>query len=407
MRYLNLAGRLFGGIVFIFSGFVKGIDPAGTQIKFSDYLAAAGISLPDNILLVAAMMLCASEFLIGISLITGSFYKLGVIGFLIFMGIFTPLTLILAIYNPVSDCGCFGDAVHLTNWQTFLKNLILIVPGILLAFLMGRFPPAIGKRHSTIIAAITIVMFTGFMLHNIRYNPIIDFRPYKIGTNIPESMSIPANAPQPEFDVTFLYKKDDVVKEFTIENYPAGDSTWEFVDQKSVIKKKGYEPPIKDLFISTVDGIDITNLIIQDRGYTLLMISHNLLKADRKEIEAGMSAGFNCAPNNISFYVITGSSASEIESYRNGLNFGVADKTLLKTIVRTNPGYILIKDGTIIGKWSAAGLPPVDYFATDPLANTLRYSNNLNAVFVIVLYLLVSAILFLVADRYLYKSLKN
>ena len=192
----------------------------------------------------------------------------------------------------------------------------------------------------------------------------------------------------------------------TIENYPADDTTWVFVDQKSVIKKKGYEPPIKDLFLRTVDGVDITNLIIQDPGYTLIMISHNLVKAGRKDIEAGMAVGFNSAPNNISFYVITGSSASEIDSYRNGLNFGVADKTLLKTIVRTNPGYILIKDGTIIGKWSAAGLPSLAWFSKDPLSNTLRNSNNLNAVFVIGLYLIVSVILFLIADRYLYKSAK-
>jgi len=407
MRYLNLAGRFLGGSVFIFSGFVKGIDPAGTQIKFSDYLSAAGISLPDNVLLAAAMLLCASEFMIGISLVTGSFYKIGVIGYLIFMGLFTPLTLILAIYNPVSDCGCFGDAIHLTNWQTFFKNLILIIPGIYLVVSIRKFQPPDDVRKSTIICTIAAASFTCFMLYNVRYNPVIDFRPYKSGTNIPESMSTPANAPPPEFEVTFLYKKDGEVKEFTIENYPEGDTTWEFVDQKSVMIKKGYEPPIKDFYISTTDGVDITGLIIKDPGYTLLMISHTLTKANKKEIEAGMEAGFSAAPSNINFYVVTGSSSSEIEAFRNGLNFCMADKTLLKTIVRTNPGYLLIKDGTIIGKWSAANLPSPEWFSTDATAKILKKSNNNNAIIVIGLFLIASAIAFRVTGRYLLKSSKN
>jgi uncharacterized membrane protein YphA (DoxX/SURF4 family) len=140
MRYFVLASRLLGGIVFIFSGFVKGIDPVGSQIKFGDYLAAAGLALPDSLLIVAAMLLCAAEFLIGVSLITGSFYRAGVVGYMAFMALFTPLTLVLAIFNPVSDCGCFGDAIHLTNWETFYKNIVLLVPGFIM--LMGR------RRHS-------------------------------------------------------------------------------------------------------------------------------------------------------------------------------------------------------------------------------------------------------------------
>ncbi len=406
MRYINLASRYFGGVIFVFSGFVKGVDPAGTQIKFSDYLAAAGIYLPDNILLIAAILLCLSEFLIGVSLITGSFYKVGVIGYLVFMGIFTPLTLLLALYNPVSDCGCFGDAVHLSNWQTFFKNLILIIPGIFLAFSIKKFPFHDGIIKAATIMGITALMFTLFMLYNVVYNPVIDFRPYKTGTNFPLSMSIPSGAPPPEFEVTFLYKKNGEIREFTLENYPEGDTTWEFVDQKSVLTKKGYEPPIKDFFISTIDGVDITNLIINDPGYTLLMISHRLTKANKKKIEEGMSAGFSAAPSNINFYVVTGSSVNEIEAFRNGLNFCIADKTMLKTIVRTNPGYLLIKDGTIIGKWSAANLPAPEWFSTDPAAKIVKKSNNKNSVIVIGLFLVASIISFSLANRYILKSSK-
>ncbi len=273
-------------------------------------------------------------------------------------------------------------------------------------FLKKSSPPH-SMRESALIFTITLVMFTSFMLYNIRYNPVIDFRPYKVGANIPESMSIPADAPPPEFEVTFLYKKNGEIKEFTLENYPEGDTTWEFVDQKSVMIKKGYEPPIKDFFISTTDGIDITNLIIKDPGYTLLMISHSLTKANKKQIEEGMTVGFSAAPANISFYVVTGSSSAEMESFRNGLNFCMADKTLLKTIVRTNPGYVLIKDGTIIGKWSAANLPSPEWFSTDATAKILKKSNNNNALIVIGLFLILSVIALWITGRYLLKSSKN
>jgi hypothetical protein len=396
MRYLIHAGRLLGGIVFIFSGFVKGVDPAGSQIKFSDYLTAAGFSLPENLLLIAAMLLCAAEFLIGVSLVTKSFYRAGVIGYAAFMAFFTPLTLVLAIYNPVSDCGCFGDAIHLTNWETFYKNLILLVPAIVMVSGLKRHKLHYDFQFSAAIMAVTTVMFTAFMLYNIRFNPVMDFRPYKTGTNIPESMMIPEGAPQDVYDIKLLYEKDGIIREFTINDYPANDTTWVFVDQKSDLIKKGYEPPIKDFNIITADGNDITDLVMYDTGYTLLMISRRLSAADEKDIEAGMLAGFNSTANNMKFYILTSSPRSEIETFQNGLTFCVADEVMLKTIVRTNPGYILLKDGTIIGKWSAAGLPEAEWFATDMTGKVLRSAENKRAMMIIGFFVLASSLLLLV-----------
>lgn len=389
MKYLVLLSRYIGGIVFIFSGFVKGVDPVGSQIKFSDYITAAGISMPDNLLLAGAMILCAFEFMAGVLLISGNLYRLGVWLYLIFMIFFTPLTLVLAIFNPVSDCGCFGDAIHLTNWETFYKNIVLLAMGIILAIsIKGQ------KRDSylfteMISSLVIMVLFLLFMVYSIKYLPVIDFRPYRAGTNIPEARSVPENAQHDIYDVTFIYEKDGVQKEFTLENYPAEDTAWSFVDQKSVLVKKGYEPPVRDFYISAIEGNDITDLLLYDQGYTLLMISHNLDMAKKKSLEKGFLTGFNLTEENISFYVVTSSSRTVIENYRNGLRFCVADATLLKTIIRANPGYLLIKDGTILAKWSDASLPGLEWFKTDMAGNLIRKGSKLRSAIITTSFFLI------------------
>jgi uncharacterized membrane protein YphA (DoxX/SURF4 family) len=366
MRFLILSSRILGGLVFIFSGFVKGVDPVGSQIKFSDYLTAAGMTVPDNLLLIAAMLLCALEFLIGIALVTGAFYRAGVIGYVIFMSLFTPLTLVLAIFNPVSDCGCFGDALLLTNWETFFKNIVLLVPGILMVLTLRKQTPKVSMQFSATIIGLSTLLFFLFMIYNIRYNPIIDFRPYKIGTNIPESMSIPEGAPGDVYDIKLLYEKDGLVKEFTLQNYPADDSAWIFVDQKSELVSKGYEPPIKDFNVRTVEGRDVTDIILYHQGYTLLLIAHKLSDARSDLLDAGLELGTECVSRGIQFFVLTSSPSEEIGGFGKDSIFCVADEVMLKTMIRTNPGYILIKDGTIIGKWSAAGLPATEWFTALP-----------------------------------------
>jgi uncharacterized membrane protein YphA (DoxX/SURF4 family) len=394
MKYLVLASRLVGGIVFIFSGFVKGIDPVGSQIKFGDYVTAMGLSLPDSLLLTAAIILCAAEFLIGISLITGSFYRAGTIGYLVFMALFTPLTLVLALFNPVSDCGCFGDAIHLTNWETFYKNIVLLVPGIVMYMSAKKYAPVTMLSRSVTIMTVSTLMFSAFMLYAVRYEPVIDFRPYRVGTNIPDAMSFPEGAQHDVYDISLLYEKEGVVKEFTLNNYPANDSSWLFVDQKSVLVKKGYEPPIRDFNITTIDGRDLTNVVLYDRGYTLLFISHKLGKASARDIEKGVVTGFNCVTNGMQFFILTSSIRSEIESFQNGLTFCVADETLLKTIVRSNPGYLLISDGTIIGKWSAAGVPAPEWFSGNISAEIIKESRQRGSAIIIGIFILTSLIIY-------------
>lgn len=380
MRYFTFLSRLLGGLVFIFSGFVKGVDPVGSQIKFGDYLTAAGINLPDNILLIAAMILCATEFLIGVSLLTGYFYRAGVILYFLFMVLFTPLTFILAIYNPVSDCGCFGDAIVLTNWETFYKNLFLMAFGIILLLTRKKIRPDIAEISSLSVIVPIALLFVVFMIYNVRHLPIIDFRPYKTGVNIRESMAVPADAPHDKYHITLIYEKDGQQIEFSLSDYPADDTTWKFIDQKSILISKGYEPPVRDFLISNTDGQDITDLILYDPGYSLLMISQNLGKADPEDLDRGFIRGFNSLQNNISFYVLTSSTSDEIARFQNGLRFCTGDATLLKTIVRSNPGYLLLKDGAIIAKWAPSDMPREEWFGTDMTASSIKRGSTARSV---------------------------
>ena len=218
------------------------------------------------------------------------------------------------------------------------------------------------KLNEWIIISCTIFVFVLFSLGNLRYLPVIDFLPYKTGINIADNMLIPDGAPVDVYNTTFIYAKDGIEKEFSLSDYPADDTAWIFVDQKSVIIKKGYQPPIHDFSISSPEGEDLTQLVLSHPGYTLLMISKKLEDPVNNRLSDGFELGSFCAANGIDFYILTASGTSQVKNYNNGLLFCFTDETTLKTIIRANPGYILLKEGTIIGKWSWANVPEKEWF---------------------------------------------
>lgn len=175
-------------------------------------------------------------------------------------------------------------------------------------------------------------------------------------------MVIPEGVPVDEYNTTFIYEKDGVKKEFDIKNYPAGDTTWKFIDQKSVLMRKGYQPPIHDFVITSMSGEDLTQKVLTYPGYSILMVSKKLAEADNNRKSDGFNFGKYCTDSGIEFYILTASGTEEVKGYENGLRFCSADETTLKTMVRANPGYILIKEGTIVGKWSWANLPDKEWF---------------------------------------------
>lgn len=395
MKAFKLASRIIIGLLFMFSGFVKAVDPLGSAYKFGDYFQAFHLDFLQPFALIMGIILFTAEFVAGFSVLSGYRIKTGIRGVMFLMAIFTPLTLVLALTNPVSDCGCFGDAIHLTNWQTFGKNVIILIPAIFLFINRKKFSNRCTPvREWLTIIAVTI-LFVIFSLLNLKYLQLIDFLPYKTGNNITEGMIIPEGKPADEYMTTFIYEKDGVKQEFTLENYPADDTTWTFVDQKSVLVKKGYVPPIHDFSITTMNGEDITEWILSNPGYTLLMISSKLDKADKKHLEKGFELETWCTERGMGFYVVTASASDVVKSYDNGLTFCTADETTLKTVVRSNPGYMLLRAGTIVGKWSWATLPPKESFVNDMSGQQLKKMTGRSPVLVVYTIGLALAVLLL------------
>jgi hypothetical protein len=211
------------------------------------------------------------------------------------------------------------------------------------------------------IAAASAI-FILFAIFNLRYLPVIDFLPYKTGVNIADKMVIPEGAPADIYETSFIYEKDGVRKEFTISNYPANDTSWKFIDQKSVLIRSGYKPPIHDFSITGPEGDDLTQKVLSAQGYTVLMITKKLAEAGSVELSKGFELGRYCAGNGIGFMILTASGSGEVKTYDNSLTFCSSDETTLKTMIRSNPGYMLLKNGTIVGKWSAANCPDKEWF---------------------------------------------
>lgn len=356
--------RLVIGAVLVFSGFVKAIDPLGTQYKIHDYLTALGLAsvTPDWLTLLTAVALAALEFSLGVFILLAIRRRLVSRLSLALMAVMTLITLWVAVANPVSDCGCFGDAVHLTNTQTLLKNVVLLACALALArwpLAMYRF---VSKPTQWIAINFTILFILLTSLYCLWYLPLFDFRPYHIGANIPKGMEMPKGAAQPQFETTFIMEKDGVRKTFSVDNYP--DSTWQFIDSKTVKVKEGYVPPIHDFSIELADGDDITNQVLGHRGYTFLLISPHLETADDSNFGSIDQIYEYAQDQHIPFYCLTASTEEAIQHWEDITGaeypFCLTDETTLKTIIRSNPGLLLIKDGTIIRKWSHNELPKPD-----------------------------------------------
>ena len=350
---------------FIFSGYVKAIDPLGTLYKLRDYAAAMSLNglLPDWMLVGVAIALGALEFALGVFMLFAVRRHVVSRITLAFMTAMTVLTLWIFVADPVKDCGCFGDALKLTNGETLLKNIVLSACAALVAWRpvdMARF---ISRSNQWIVRYYTVAYIVITSVYSLYTLPIFDFRPYHVGMNIKQGMEIPEGAEQPEFESTFLLRKNGETREFTLDNYP--DSTWEYVDTRTVQTKKGYEPPIHDFALTSCDtGEDITEQVLTKKGYTFLLVSPRLAVADDSNFGDIDQIYEYAEENGIDFYCVTASANDEIERWRDltgaEYQFCNADETTLKTMIRSNPGLMLLKDGTIIGKWSHNALPQTD-----------------------------------------------
>jgi uncharacterized membrane protein YphA (DoxX/SURF4 family) len=349
--------RILVGLVFIFSGFVKGVDPLGTAYRIEDYFIAFGVDWANPLSLFLSIFLCAVEFTLGVSMLFNFRIKILAWPLLLMMTFFTILTLNDAIYNPVPDCGCFGDAIKLTNWETFYKNIVLMILVLIIFFYRKKFHSIFLPRidHIAIVA-----IFSGFAIFSVyqyRHLPWIDFLGWKTGTDL-----VPDNPVKAKIYLTYRNKITGEEKEYLSPDYPWNDSAWvaqwEFIDQRiddsGVIKGHSLE-------IFDARGNDYTETFINNPGYQFLVASYSLKEASRKGFEKIDRLDDNILLDGHSLIVVTGSLDDEVQSFRQGLHpeieFYHADDIELKMVIRANPGLILLKDGVVMGKWHWRDLP--------------------------------------------------
>lgn len=391
--------RLVLALTYLFSGVVKLIDPRGTQYKIEDYGAAFGVAdlLPEGLPLVLACVLAVMEFLMGIYLLYGIRRRLAAVVSICFMLVMTPLTLYLVVKNPVSDCGCFGDALVLTNWQTFVKNVVLLVFSCLALRYYKLMPRFVTRRNQWMVALYSFVFACIFMGYNLRRLPVIDFRPYHVGADIRQAWhDDQQNFGQ--FVTTFIMEKDGVQKEFALEDYP--DSTWTFIDSRTVEVEASKHSGVGDLMIQDAEsGEDLTEAILGNEGYTFLLVAPYLEKANDGVMGELLSLYDYCQETGYGFYCLTSSGEQAIRNWQEMTGaeypFCLADAVVLKTIIRSNPGLVLLHDGKVVGKWPSTALPSPEELKqqTEQKASTLS-----NRIVGILSWYILPLILFLLID---------
>jgi len=356
MKITAYISRLLLGIVFIYSGFVKAVDPWGSQFKFEDYFIAFNMEWLIPMALVFAILLSAAEFLIGAAFLFGIKPKLSVWSAVAFMAIFTPLTLWLAITNAVGDCGCFGDALILTNWETFYKNIVivaLLIPVFLYRKKFGHYMSCKLEWVPVFIFA-TGIVFTSF--YGMRHLPVIDFLPYKPGLSMK-----PDSTMKDKYFVSYKDKTTGETKEYPADDFPWDDTTWmannEFVSQRVEPGPK----PANLIVAFDAENADVTKNVILNPKFQFLVVAYDMESMSDKAIEKVNALAADCGKDSIDIALLTGSSIEKTDLIRHDKQIAIdafyADEIVLKMLIRNNPGFVLMKDGTILAKWAWRDIP--------------------------------------------------
>lgn len=396
LQTLFFVSRVLLGLVFMFSGFVKGIDPYGTAYKLSDYFGAFGMGIFSPMAIYFSFLLNTAEFLIGFALFAG--YRIRVFSWLVlaFMAVFLPLTFFIAIFNPVADCGCFGDALIVSNWQTFWKNVVLMFLALVVIRYRKKYQSPLNPFSEWIGVGFVAVLFLVFSVYNVRNLPLMDFRPYHIGANFEQGMRVPEGAPQDEYETFFYYKNIETgkVKRFTSENYPWEDTLhWEFESYDTRLLKKGYSPSITNFSLQHDEKGDVTDEFVSNPAYSFLVVAYDLEKSDKQALQA-MNQLFQLAANSdrYSFYATTASPGRVVEritdEWQLDYPFFVMDEITQKTIVRANPGVLFVSNGTIMGKWHYRNVPDVSFFESYPVSQNISTLTHTKYLYLSVMFVL-------------------
>ena len=353
MKVLVGVSRIFVGVLFIISGLIKLNDPVGFSFKLGDYFAPEVLNLPflEPYALVIAVLVVILEVLLGVMLIVGYAKKFTLWSLLLMIVFFTFLTFYSAYFNKVTDCGCFGDALKLTPWESFSKDVVLLVLILVLYKGSGYIQPFFSKGVRSITVFISLILCLWLGLHVLEHLPVIDFRAYKVGTNITKGMQTPADAPRAVYQYNWSFDVNGQQK--TVINRgedPKIDGT--LLGVETSVLQKGYEPPIHDFSIER-DGTDYTTQMLEEE-HLLVVIAYNLNVAQNDGFIAIKEATDTALEKGYTVIGISASSTPETEKlaakYDLDFKFYFCDMTALKTIIRSNPSIMSLEKGTILQK---------------------------------------------------------
>lgn len=369
-NYLLCFARIFTGLLFIFSGFIKANDPTGFGYKLEEYFHVFHTDFLNDYATAIAIVVCALEIILGIWLLLGFYKKLVAWGLLLLIIFFTFLTFYSAFFEVVTSCGCFGDAIPLTPWQSFGKDLVLLALILIIFVYRNQITPLIkDPTNRGLVATFTAVLSFGIGIYTFMYLPFIDFLPYKIGNNIPSLMVLPEGKEGDVYEQIYSMKnvKTGETKTITDKIYMSEkvweDTNWEIVGEpQSKLVKKGYQIPITDLLITDAEGNDHTQEIINNPYYNLIIVAKDLSKANVEAVDKINKIATKLTEDyNLRIVLLTASSSEDSDYLSDKLHLiseiFYADLIPLKSMIRANPGVLLLKSGTVIDKWHYNAIP--------------------------------------------------
>lgn len=372
--------RIFVGLLFIFSGLIKINDPLGFSYKLEEYFEVFHITFLNPLALSLSIVLCALEIIMGFALLIGVRAKQNALGLLLLIIFFSFLTFYSAAFKVVQTCGCFGDAIPLTPWQSFSKDLVLLLLILVLFRNKESIKPLFGPKTGDVWLMGATIVSLGFGLYTYNFLPVVDFLPYKVGANIPDEMKTPPGAVPDEYQINYNLKnkKTGETKDVTDKEYLSSgiwqDNNWEVVGEpKSKLIKKGFSPKIQDLSIHDAQGNDYTQELLSNPFNNLIIVANDLNKTDTSAIIKINALAINLTRSfNTRTILLTSSTTETAEAFAKRYHLVseifYADGVPLKSMVRANPGVMLLKNGTVVNKWHYHTVPNYDdivkeYFA--------------------------------------------
>jgi hypothetical protein len=361
--------RIAVGLLFIFSGLIKANDPLGFSYKLEEYFEVFHLTFLNGFALSAAIILCALEMLLGFALLVGTRAVSVVWGLLLLIIFFGFLTFYSAYFKVVQTCGCFGDAIPLTPWQSFSKDMLLLLLVMVLFVNRKTIMPLVKQKAGDQLLIAATVLSLGFGLFTYNFSPVVDFLPYKIGANILEEMKTPPGAPADVYEITYHLKnkKTAETKVMSDKEYLKTaiwkDTNWEIVGTpESVLLKKGFEPKIRDLNIQDAQGNNYNQELLSNPFYNLVIVANNLEESNEQALGHINALAANLIHNyNARVVLLTSNPPQSAQAFakKNNLvsELFYADGVPLKSMVRSNPGVMLLKNGVVVNKWHYHSLP--------------------------------------------------